>query len=72
MTKNSFSISKELFAIKGYATAENVVFLKGDVVEVLGVEEGNVELIGVAGWCKGIEMNFTPKIIAEHFSSIKE
>ena len=65
-------MNKNLFAIKGYSTNENVVFLKGDVVEILGIEEGNVDLIGVAGWCNGIEMNFSPKIIAECFSSVKE
>lgn len=67
-----YNINKALFAIKGYATDENVVFLKGDVVEVLGTEEGLVDLIGVSGWCKGIEITLIPKIIAEHFSTVKE
>jgi hypothetical protein len=65
-------MNRNLFAIKGYATGEDVVFLKGDAVEVLGTEEGSVDLIGVEGWCIGTEMTFTPKIIAECFSSIKE
>jgi hypothetical protein len=56
-----------LKAIKGYATEENVVFLTGDKVEVLGNEEGLVDLIGIDGWCKGIEMNFNPKVVAECF-----
>jgi hypothetical protein len=57
----------QLKAIKGYATEENVVFLTGDKVEVLGVEEGWIDLIGIDGWCNGIEMSFTPKIVAECF-----
>jgi len=65
-------MNRKLCAVKGYATNENVVFLQGDVVEVLGVEEGFVELIGVDGWCVGTEMTFTPKIVAECFCSIKE
>jgi hypothetical protein len=56
-----------LKAIKGYASEENVVFLTGDKVKVLGTEEGLVDLIGVDGWCNGIEMNFSPKIVAECF-----
>jgi len=60
-------MSMILKAIKGYASEENVVFLTGDKVEVVNVEEGWVELIGISGWCKGVEMNFTPKIIVEHF-----
>jgi hypothetical protein len=63
---------KNLIAIKGYATEENVVFLQGDIVEVLGTEEGMVDLIGIGGWCNGIEMNLTPKVIAECFASIED
>ena len=56
-----------LKAIKGYATEENVVFLTGDKVKVLGVEEGLVDLIGVDGWCNGMKMDFSPKVVAECF-----
>ena len=56
-----------LKAIRGYATEENVVFLTGDKVEVLGNEEGLVDLIGIDGWCNGIEMSFSPKVVAECF-----
>ena len=58
-----------LQATKGYFTEEDVAFLEGDVVEVLSVEEGMVYLNGVSGWCKGIEMNFSPRIIAECFKT---
>jgi hypothetical protein len=64
-------MNRKLFAIKGYATNENVVFLKGDVVEVLGTEEGSVDLIGIDGWCVGTEMTFLTKMIAEYFSSVE-
>jgi hypothetical protein len=57
----------KLECIKGYATEENVAFLQGDIVEVLSIEEGMVDLIGIGGWCNGVEMNFIPKIVAEHF-----
>jgi hypothetical protein len=52
---------------KGYATEENLVFMEGDVVEVSDVEEGMIHMVGKRGWCNGVEMNFTPKIVAEHF-----
>jgi len=65
-------MNKNLFAIKSYATEENVVFLRGDIVEVLGIEEGSVDLIGIEGWCEGIEITLSTKTIGEHFSSIKE
>jgi hypothetical protein len=41
--------------------------MEGDVVEVSDVEEGMIHMVGKRGWCNGIEMNFTPKIVAEHF-----
>ena len=62
---------KELIAIKGYATEENVVFLQGDLVEVTDHEEGMVYLLGVSGWCNGTEMNFIPKVVAECFASVE-
>jgi len=65
-------MKQSLIAIKGYATEENVVFLKGDIVEVTDYEEGMVYLLGVSGWCNGVEMNFIPKVVAECFASIEE
>jgi hypothetical protein len=63
--------AKNLIAIKGYASEENVVFLQGDIVAVVSTEEGWVDLVGVSGWCEGIEMSFTPKVIAECFASVE-
>jgi hypothetical protein len=64
-------MKQSLIAIKGYATEENVVFLQGDIVEVTDREEGMVYLLGVSGWCNGVEMNFIPKVIVECFASIE-
>ena len=58
-----------LQATKGYFTEENVVFLTGDIVKIISTEEGMVYLEGDSGWCKGIEMNFSPKIITECFKT---
>jgi hypothetical protein len=65
-------MGKSLMAIKGYATEEDVAFLQGDLVEVIGHEEGMVYLLGVYGWCNGVEMNFVPKVVAECFASIED
>jgi hypothetical protein len=65
-------MNKSLIAIKGYATEENVVFLQSDMVEVTGCEEGMVYLLGVSGWCNGVEMNFIPKVVAECFASVED
>jgi hypothetical protein len=65
-------MNKNLIAIKGYATEENVVFLQGDLVEVTDHEEGMVYLLGVSGWCNGVEMNFIPKVVAECFASVED
>jgi hypothetical protein len=64
-------MKQSLIAIKGYATEENVVFLQGDIVEVTDHEEGMVYLLGISGWCNGVEINFIPKVIVECFASIE-
>ncbi len=56
-----------LEAIKGYSTDENVIFLTGDTVKLIDAEEGVVYLEGVSGWCRGIELSFSTKIVAEYF-----
>lgn len=60
-------MSMKLECIKGYAHEEGVVCLQGDVVIFNGMDEGIVDLEGLEGWCAGIEISFSPKIVAEHF-----
>ena len=61
-------MSMKLECIKGYAHEEGVICLQGDVVVFIGMyDEGIVDLEGVEGWCTGIEMSLSPKIVAEHF-----
>jgi len=58
--------------IKGMADADNVnvVVMQGDVVEFLDRGEDSIEVEGVAGWCTGVELVFTPKQFAKHFKVI--
>jgi hypothetical protein len=58
--------------IKGIADSDNinVIAMQGDIVIFNESEEGNVYVEGIAGWCKGFELNFTPKQFTEHFKSI--
>jgi hypothetical protein len=56
--------------IKGYATKESIVCMKGDVVKFIESDEEIVFLEGVAGWCKGVELSLSPKTVVEHFQVI--
>jgi hypothetical protein len=58
--------------IKGMVDKEdiNVIVMQGDVVNKVGSGAGEVEVEGVAGWCKGFELTFTPKQFVEHFKVI--
>ena len=59
-----------LKCIKGIADSQNVnvVCLTNDEVKVLEVNEGEVLIEGILGWCTGYELSLTPKQIAENFS----
>ena len=58
--------------IKGLADTDNinVIVMQGDVVVFNEIEEGMVYVEGIAGWCKGLELNFTPKQFTECFKVI--
>ena len=58
--------------IKGMADADNinVIVMQGDVVIFNECGEGIMEVEGIAGWCEGFELNFTPKQFTEHFRVI--
>ena len=55
--------------IKGIADNENinVIVMQGDIVIVNEVNEGDILVEGYAGWCEGLELNFTPKQFTECF-----
>ena len=59
-----------LECIKGYATEENVVCIQGDILTIDSMEEGNVTLVGVSGYCNGVFIDFSPRIVAECFKTI--
>lgn len=58
--------------IKGIADRDNinVVVMQGDVVTLNYSREELVGVEGVAGWCKGHELIFTPKKFVECFKVI--
>jgi hypothetical protein len=57
--------------IKGMATSDDisVVVMQGDVVELVSTDEGDVLVNGVAGWCNGLELTFTPREFTTHFKT---
>ena len=54
------------------ATSDNVgvVIMQNDLVELISTDEGEVLVNGIVGWCKGLELSFTPKQFVEHFECI--
>ena len=63
---------KKFECIKGMADSKNtnVIVMQGDVVVFDGSDEGEVCVTGIAGWCTGFELIFTPKQFVEHFKCI--
>jgi hypothetical protein len=57
--------------IKGIADSDNVniICMKGDVVRVIEVNEGDILVEGEEGWCEGVELSFNPKQFVEHFET---
>jgi hypothetical protein len=55
--------------IKGMSDTDNinVVVMMGDVVQFIENEEGMIYVEGIVGWCKGLELNFTPQQFVDHF-----
>lgn len=56
--------------IKGLAENGYVIVMQGDVVEFKESEEGMIYVNGIAGWCKGLELNFIPQQFVECFKVI--
>jgi hypothetical protein len=65
-------MTKLFECIKGLADSENIniVVVQGDVVKFVSLEEGDICVEGIKGWCYGLEMNFTPSQFVTHFKSI--
>lgn len=60
---------KKLECIKGMVDSNNinVVLMKGDILIVNEVNEGEVLLEGLLGWSEGFELSFSPEQIVDHF-----
>ena len=58
--------------IKGLATSDNisVVVMQGDWVELVSTDEGEVLVNGIAGYCNGFELTFSPREFTIYFKSI--
>ena len=58
--------------IKGIASDEIVIVVKGDVVKIgpYPPEEGVIHVEGVSGWCKNDEISLPPTDFVEHFETI--
>jgi hypothetical protein len=44
--------------------------MQGDWVELVSTDEGEVLVNGVAGYCNGFELTFSPREFTTHFKSI--
>jgi hypothetical protein len=56
--------------IKGLAIEAGVVVMQNDGVQFLSSGEGGILVIGISGWCDGIELTFTPTQFVTHFEII--
>jgi hypothetical protein len=58
--------------IRGFADKDNmnVIVMQGDIVNLDSVDEGWIECTGVAGFCEGFILSFTPRQFAENFKGI--
>ena len=50
----------------------NIIAMQGDQVIFNEVNEGEVWVEGVSGYCKGYELNLSPRQVVEHFKVITE
>jgi hypothetical protein len=60
-------MSKKFKCIKGVATDHFVVCMQNDIVELVSVDENEIEVIGIFGWCTDHEIPFTAKEFASSF-----
>lgn len=60
-------MNKVLKCIKGIADDCNVMCLQDDVVELYAIDENEITIKGISGWCAGHEITFTAKEFASSF-----
>ena len=60
-------MSKKFKCIKGIATDYFVVCLQNDVVEIYAIDENEITVNGIFGWCEGHYTSFTAKEFASSF-----
>jgi hypothetical protein len=58
----------KLKCIKGISTTHFVVCLQGDIVEVKSIDENEIEIKGIFGWCANQELCLTANEVATCFS----
>lgn len=63
---------KIYIAFKGKLTPDNeiVLWLKGDKIKVIEATIGEIRVIGVSGWCAGVDLYLTPADFVNHFETI--
>ena len=60
-------MSKKFKCIKGVATDHFVVCLLNDVVDLISVDENEIVVKGIFGWCANAEITFSAKEFASSF-----
>ena len=60
-------MNKKFKCIKGIATDHFVVCLQNDIVDLISVDENEIVVLGIFGWCANVEINLTAKEFAECF-----
>lgn len=62
----------KLKSFKGKSDSEglNVMWMKGDVVGVEEVNEGEVLVVGISGWSTGVELSLSPEDLVDHFEIV--
>ena len=60
--------------IKGMVDSDNIniIVMQGDQVIFNEVNEGEVWVEGISGYCKGFELNLSPRQVVEHFKVVTE
>jgi hypothetical protein len=60
-------MNKKFKCIKGVADECNVICLQGDIVEIYAIDENEITVKGIFGWCAEHEVTFTAKEFASSF-----